>query len=229
MHKPELGRLARPGHRTLLIRAMRDLALAKGLPATTVDEVCERAGVTKGSFYHHFVGKEEIAEAALQAHFDDLRTALTTGEWTRSADPMQRWRAFIANAAEVCSGPVLADGCLLGLFSLELAEQAPRVRAQVTGMFDQLRSVARHLVADAAAAKDRQLDVDAVAAQFVVVLQGATLVAKAQDDRTAASRALAFFGAAIDHLLECSPTLPGRRPGPVATRRPSAPDVPSQP
>jgi hypothetical protein len=141
---------------------------------------------------------------------------------------MQRWRAFMANAAEVCAGPVLADGCLLGLFSLELAEQAPRVRAQVAGMFDQLRAVARQLVAEAAAAKDRQLDVDAVGAQFVVVLQGATLVAKAQDDRAAASRALAFFGAAVDHLLECSPALPGSRPGPVATRRPSSPDVPSQ-
>ncbi|HEX3827497.1 MAG TPA: TetR/AcrR family transcriptional regulator [Sporichthyaceae bacterium] len=221
MHKPELGRLARPGHRTLLIRAMRDLTLAKGLPATTVDEVCERAGVTKGSFYHHFVGKEEIAEAALQAHFDDLHTALTTGEWTRSTDPTHRWRAFVANAAQVCAGPVLADGCLLGLFSLELAEQAPRVRERVTGMFDQLRCVARELIAQAAEAKDRQLDVDAVAAQFLVVLEGAALIAKAHDDRAVASGAMAFFAAAVEHLLECSPSLPGRRPGPVADRRPT--------
>jgi TetR/AcrR family transcriptional repressor of nem operon len=203
----------------LLIRAMRDLALTKGLPATTVDEVCERAGVTKGSFYHHFAGKDEIAEAALAAHFDDLRNALTTGEWTRAAEPTCRWRAFVANAAEVCAGPVLADGCLLGLFSLELAEQAPRVREQVTGMFDQLRAVARELIAEAAAAKDRQLDVDAVAAQFLVVLEGAALIAKAHDDRAVASRAMAFFGAAVDHLLECCPSLPGRRPGPVGTPR----------
>jgi TetR/AcrR family transcriptional repressor of nem operon len=219
VHKPELGRLARPGHRTLLIRAMRDLALTKGLPATTVDEVCERAGVTKGSFYHHFVGKEEIAEAALQGHFDDLHTALTTGEWTTSTDPVHRWRAFVANAAEVCAGPVLADGCLLGLFSLELADQAPRVREQVTGMFDRLRAVARESIAQAAVAKDRQLDADAVAAQFMVVLEGASLIAKAHDDRTVASRAMVFFGAAVDHLLECSPSLPGRRPGPVGTPR----------
>ena len=42
-----------------------DAALAlvrtKGFAATTIDDVCNRAELTKGSFFHHFSGKEELA------------------------------------------------------------------------------------------------------------------------------------------------------------------------
>ena len=48
-------------HRGALVAAMRRVALSKGFAATTVDEICERAGVTKGSFYHHFeIGRAHV-------------------------------------------------------------------------------------------------------------------------------------------------------------------------
>ena len=59
-------------HRDLLLDAMRTLALRKGFAAATVDEVCSAAGVTKGSFYHHFATKEALGLATLQSYFDRL-------------------------------------------------------------------------------------------------------------------------------------------------------------
>ncbi|MGH6869300.1 MAG: TetR/AcrR family transcriptional regulator, partial [Methylocella sp.] len=41
---------------------------AKGYSATTIDDVCLAAGLTKGSFFHHFKSKEELALAAA-GHF----------------------------------------------------------------------------------------------------------------------------------------------------------------
>src|SRR5882757_2899582 len=103
-----------PSHRLLLIAAMRCLILTKGFPATTVDEVCERAGVTKGSFYHHFQSKEDLGVAALRAYYDDVRVAFTGGGWAEIEDPWLRLRQFLRQAADVLTGPVMANGCMLG-------------------------------------------------------------------------------------------------------------------
>lgn len=41
--------------------------LSRGFNGTTVDEICAGAGVTKGSFFHHFKNKEDIALEALKS------------------------------------------------------------------------------------------------------------------------------------------------------------------
>src|SRR5262249_4624065 len=43
-----------------LLDAAQELMLAKGYTATSVDEICEAARLTKGSFFHYFEGKEHL-------------------------------------------------------------------------------------------------------------------------------------------------------------------------
>ena len=50
--------------KTKLLRAALRVIRAKGYAATTVDDICHQAGVTKGSFFHHFKSKDELALAA---------------------------------------------------------------------------------------------------------------------------------------------------------------------
>ena len=49
--------------RKLLDSALR-LIRAQGYSATSVDDLCAAAGVTKGAFFHHFKSKEELGVAA---------------------------------------------------------------------------------------------------------------------------------------------------------------------
>ena len=50
-----------PAHasKTKLLNAALQVIRTKGYAATTVDDICNAAEVTKGSFFHHFKGKEE--------------------------------------------------------------------------------------------------------------------------------------------------------------------------
>src|SRR4026207_1201150 len=57
----------------------------KGYSATTVDDICHAAGVTKGSFFHHFKTKDELALAAAE-HFSDM----AGGPVAAGADPAPR-------------------------------------------------------------------------------------------------------------------------------------------
>ena len=43
-----------------LISAAWELFLEKGYDATTVNEIIERSQTSRGSFYHHFRGKEDL-------------------------------------------------------------------------------------------------------------------------------------------------------------------------
>jgi len=54
--------------KTRLLDAAERLMLAKGFSATTVDDICETAKLTKGSFFHYFESKDELGEELLE-HF----------------------------------------------------------------------------------------------------------------------------------------------------------------
>ncbi len=63
---------ARPhGSKIKFLDAALHLFRAHGYAATTVDDICARAALTKGSFFHHFDSKEALAIAAAR-HFSKL-------------------------------------------------------------------------------------------------------------------------------------------------------------
>jgi len=62
--------------RERLIQATIELIWVEGYGAVTVDSICERANVKKGSFYHFFAAKEDLVLAALDAHWANRRPTL---------------------------------------------------------------------------------------------------------------------------------------------------------
>ena len=54
----------KPESKTKLLDAALKVVRAKGYTATRIEDVCEAAGVTKGSFFHHFASKEDLAVEA---------------------------------------------------------------------------------------------------------------------------------------------------------------------
>jgi AcrR family transcriptional regulator len=60
-----------------LVTAARALFAADGYAATSLDAVCERAGVTKGALYHHFTGKKELFGAVFAREQEALAEAIS--------------------------------------------------------------------------------------------------------------------------------------------------------
>ena len=81
--------------RQKLIDAALALIRAKGYAATSVDELCARAGVTKGAFFHHFKSKNELAVAAAD-HWSAMTGALfAAAPYHRHADPLDRVLGYL--------------------------------------------------------------------------------------------------------------------------------------
>ncbi len=60
--------------KTKLLDATLKVVRAKGYTATRIEDVCAEAGLTKGSFFHHFKSKEDLALSAV-AHWDATTAA----------------------------------------------------------------------------------------------------------------------------------------------------------
>jgi AcrR family transcriptional regulator len=65
-------RLPRTARRAQLLAAAQDVFVANGYHAAAMDEIAERAGVSKPVLYQHFPGKLELYLALLETHVDDM-------------------------------------------------------------------------------------------------------------------------------------------------------------
>jgi AcrR family transcriptional regulator len=66
------SRLPRGARRQQLLRAARDVFVAQGFHAAAMDDIADRAGVSKPVLYQHFPGKRELYLALLEQQVDDL-------------------------------------------------------------------------------------------------------------------------------------------------------------
>ncbi|MEM7307672.1 MAG: TetR/AcrR family transcriptional regulator [Planctomycetota bacterium] len=199
-----------PSHRSKLLDAALELMLSKGYSATTVDEVCAEAGVTKGSFYHHFGSKEELADVLVDHYFEIVVDAFSEPEPPRStragATPdgaRQRLFRYLDQGIQVAKGPLFRRGCLLGSFALNLAETHPEMRAKLEQRFSDLAKGIEPLLR--AALREGPgtpaVSAPALARQFVAVLQGGIVLAKAADDHGKIAEALRCYRETLRALL----------------------------
>ena len=186
--------IAEPNARTRLLLAALDVIRARGYSATSVDQICAAAGVTKGGFFHHFASKEALAVAA--ADFWSLTTGALFADapYHRHADPLDRVLGYIDFRAGLLDGPVERFTCLVGTMVQEAFATSPAIRdaceASISGH-------ARTLEADIAEAMTRYGVTGTTAACLALhtqaVLQGGFILAKARGGPEAAADSVAHL------------------------------------
>jgi len=99
--------------KTKLLDATLKVVRAKGYSATRIEDVCAEAGLTKGSFFHHFKSKEDLALSAV-AHWD-ARTSATfvTAPYHEAADPLSRVIAYIEFRKALLTGDLPDFTCFV--------------------------------------------------------------------------------------------------------------------
>lgn len=201
--------------RTRLLDAALATIRRKGYASTTVDELCAAAGVSKGSFFHHFKGKEDLVLAAV-GHWNDSTGALFAGApYQRVADARARLLAYIDFRAELTHGELPDITCLLGTLAQETYATHPALRDACGAGIE---AHAMTLVPTIAEAKARHAPrakwtPESLARFTQAALQGAFVVAKAAGDAAAAAPLIAHLRAYVQGLLgaEAPPPTPKRR------------------
>ncbi|TPM30881.1 TetR/AcrR family transcriptional regulator [Mesorhizobium sp. B2-3-4] len=197
-HSPERG-----GARIRLLEAARDVIRAKGFAATSVDDICGAADVTKGAFFHHFGSKDALGVAVAEFWTETTTQFFAAAPYHEPADALRRVLAYVAFRKAIVTGDLAAFTCLVGTMAQEVYASAPAIR-DACG-----RSIFGHaatLEADIETARrDRGISGDWTAASLArhtqAVLQGAFVLAKAGNDPQLARESLDHLDRYIRHLF----------------------------
>ena len=189
--------------RTKLLDAARDVIRAKGYSATTVDDICAHAQMSKGSFFHHFASKEQLAIAAAE-QFGAMATSLfAAAAYSSLPDPRDRLLAYVDFRASLLEGEVAQVTCLLGTMVQEVYITHPQIRAACSTA---LSNHVTELELDIEAAKQLYVPNAAWTAHsvghfIVAVLQGSFILVKAQQDVKAARESLHHLRSYLSSLF----------------------------
>ncbi|MEZ4867770.1 MAG: TetR/AcrR family transcriptional regulator [Caldilineaceae bacterium] len=183
-----------------LLDAAMILMLQKGYTATSVDEICQAAGVTKGSFFYYFASKELLGQAVLRHFQVKIGALLDQGPHRLVEDPLQRLYAYCDYLAAMFAHPEVPKSCLLGNLAQELAPTQPAIGAVCAAGFawwateieQGLETARQHYT------PRWEFDSHEVAEHLIAIFEGALILAKAQQDIGVVGRNLAHF----KHYLE---------------------------
>ncbi len=165
-----------------LLDAAQALVLGKGFSATSVDDVCKAAKLTKGSFFHYFKSKDILGAELLKRYCASSKEAFSSGCCCQEKDPLKRvygFLDFIIERGKKNNG----KGCLLGSMAQELSDSHPQIRSICCDGFDGMTQMMTRELKEAKAKyapKDEAIDPESLAEHFVVVLQGSLLVSRAK-------------------------------------------------
>ncbi|HAA15442.1 MAG TPA: hypothetical protein DCE41_28575 [Cytophagales bacterium] len=185
----------------------RELIFKNGFGGTTVDQIIERAGITKGAFFYHFKSKADLALALVEdfALFDRERHAQALSATEHLVDqPKQRLLAFIQFYIQVFEELQEPPGCLFASVSNQQNLFEEEVKQVVTKAFTEWERVFAELL-DAVLAQHppkKAIDRASLLSHFNVVLEGAFILSKAMNDPKAPTLHLRQLKDYLDLLFE---------------------------
>lgn len=181
--------------RMKLIEAAHAVVRAKGYSATRIEDICAEAGVTKGSFFHHFKSKDDLALAAIKAWDENAAALFGTAPYHDLADPLDRLTGYVEYRKAILTGDLPEFTCFAGMIVQETYQTHPVLGAAAGACIDQS---AMTLVSDIRAAMKRrgsggEWTPESLARHIMAVIQGSFILAKATGGRETAA-------ASLDHL-----------------------------
>ena len=138
--------------REKLLQVAFELIWSNSYGAVSVDQICARARVNKGSFYHFFPSKTDLTVAAYEAHWHELRPELDR-VFSPQTPPLERLEQYCRDIYESQKekfekcGRVL--GCPFAAVGCELSTQEEKIRLKARDMFDRISKYIEATLADA--------------------------------------------------------------------------------
>jgi TetR/AcrR family transcriptional regulator, transcriptional repressor for nem operon len=181
--------------KTKLLDATLKIVRAKGYAATRIEDVCAEAGLTKGSFFHHFKSKEDLALAAAARWDADATALFAQAPYHKPDDPLDRLIAYVDFRKAILTGDLPDFTC----FSGTIVQEAYRTHPDISAACEKnICDHAKTLEADIRAAMRKygvrtKWTPASLALHIQAVIQGGFILAKATGSAAVAAESL-------DHL-----------------------------
>ncbi|MGF1531518.1 MAG: TetR/AcrR family transcriptional regulator [Puniceicoccaceae bacterium] len=186
-----------------LIDAAVRLVLRQGFAATSVEAICTGAGLTKGSFFHHFENKESIGLEVIR-WWSAMGAAEYARAWTDGkGTALQQLHAMLDIMEGFTLRPDQPCVCAIGMMAQEMATTHPVIRKSCAQELEVWTSHVERLL-DIAKGQERvesSFDSSEVAWFLNSLWQGSMLIGKTREDQPMIRRNLQLARRFIDGLF----------------------------
>lgn len=173
--------------RQRILDTASELFLSRSYDAVGIALVCDQAGVSKGSFFHFFGSKRDLALAVMDQFQERIEETLVAKAFSSTQPPLERLDRFVKELYAFQKAQTdkfgHTPGCPFGNLAMEQATQDEVLRKKVDGC---LRSLAKHIrvaISDAVqSGAFPPVDEEATADAMLGYLEGIQLLAKARND-----------------------------------------------
>jgi TetR/AcrR family transcriptional repressor of nem operon len=176
--------------RERLIVAAAELWHTRSYADVGVSEICEHADVQKGSFYHFFSSKRDLALAVIDEDWRREGLGEMAGILTGPLPPLERLLHLMERGLEIqlelkeATGATV--GCPFGNLVVELANVDEVLRQRLSDLFDDWAALIQRTLDDAVAAGDLpEVDTGQAARAVLAFIEGLGVIIKAKDDPNA--------------------------------------------
>ncbi|MCU7946990.1 MAG: TetR/AcrR family transcriptional regulator [Candidatus Thiodiazotropha sp. (ex Cardiolucina cf. quadrata)] len=170
-----------------ILATARELFHGRSYADVGIKEICTLAKVQKGSFYHFFPSKQELAMAVIDDMSDDWAHGFVAEAFDEALPPIERLDYMVdavyywQKAAKNAEGRM--PGCLFGNLALEVSTRDEVLRARLNAVFEKASARFHEALEQAVELGEMPpLDTAATATAMLAYLEGIILLAKTRND-----------------------------------------------
>ncbi len=174
--------------RERILDAAQGLVLKRGFSGVSVDQVIDSLGMTKGAFFHHFKNKGELAKCLIERYArmdnDFFYSCLKRAD-ALSNDPLQQVLIMVGLYMEEYEGlEEPYPGCLLASYVYEMHQFNKSIIDVINTVFLVWRRelMQRFAVISRQYPPSEDIDLESLADNFIVIIEGAFILAKSLGD-----------------------------------------------
>jgi AcrR family transcriptional regulator len=172
-----------------ILATAESIILQRGFSGTSIEDIIGEAGITKGGFFYHFDGKNDLAKNLMLRYLDQdekFFTGIAERAMALTEDPLQQLLIFLKLMAETMADlPGTHPGCLVASFTYEAQQFDDDVRElNAQGVLSWRRIFMEQLekVADKYPMKIEK-PLEELADMLSSVIEGGIILSKVLDDR----------------------------------------------
>ena len=169
--------------RQLIIERSAPVFNQKGYAGTSMQDIMDASGLTKGGIYGHFESKEAIALAAFE-HSAGIITRLISERIASKESATDKLKAILHFYRSYLFSPPVQGGCPVLNTAVEADDTNPLLRASVVKVLNRLHKAVANIVLQGIASGEFRSETDAqrFSILFVSMIEGGIMLSKAYGD-----------------------------------------------
>lgn len=176
-----------------IVEVANNLFHAKGYNQTSISDIANQLGITKGNLQYHFRSKEDLLQAVIDYRMENMGDFLQRCR-NENPEPRDRLKRIVQMLLDEKEG-LITSGCTIGSINVELGKCQKPLQQKSLQMFNQLGGWIEQAFTDLGKDNAKTLTM-----HMLSMIQGAALMSYAYHDGKILQRECGFIDQWIDEI-----------------------------